>query len=110
MRPLILRDASLRSAPQDEGGRGACGTATIGPAARIPHPEEARSAVSKDEAEEWPLLAIHNLGACGTHGAAHPWRRPLTRRPQNEARFLRSFMVRSGAKRRVSNHVRSQAS
>jgi ATP-dependent DNA helicase UvrD/PcrA len=42
-RGLVLRDAALRAAPQDEGN---------GPVqASTPHPEEARSAVSKDEAE-----------------------------------------------------------
>jgi DNA helicase-2/ATP-dependent DNA helicase PcrA len=41
---LILRDASLRDAPQDEGQSTAAGEALI------PHPEEARSAVSKDGA------------------------------------------------------------
>jgi len=45
----ILRDAALRAAPQDEASQGA-------PLPPAPHPEEARSAVSKDEAEAPRLL------------------------------------------------------
>jgi DNA helicase-2/ATP-dependent DNA helicase PcrA len=44
----ILRDAALRAAPQDEAAESAQPT--------LPHPEEARSAVSKDEAEAPRLL------------------------------------------------------
>ncbi len=60
---LILRDAALRAAPQDEGKDSALRDAPQdeeeGGAAGevlVPHPEEARSAVSKDEAAASPKL------------------------------------------------------
>jgi DNA helicase II / ATP-dependent DNA helicase PcrA len=48
----ILRDAALRTAPQDEAGVTLAGPQDA--QTLIPHPEEARSAVSKDEAEAPP--------------------------------------------------------
>ena len=64
---LILRDAALRSAPQDEDHGLQRGSLVVDP-----HPEEARSAVSKGEAEALPQQdeVPHPLSAARGEGAA----------------------------------------
>src|SRR5439155_12273940 len=74
-RGLILRDAALRAAPQDEGHGSrpppdetqALRRAETNPHAETsnPHPEEARSAVSKDAAEAAPQRTLKNICCVG---------------------------------------------